>query len=831
MARREKIVYQSDIDPMATELADVRRIADNAVVRTINTTWQDLRALKNNSTLVPGQKYRITDYATSTRRSDTQSAGHPFDIIVTAVSASELAAEASAAPRSGNSYFANADLGKWRLWYSLENDTNRFDWATSDGKGVVYRMIDEFGNDCPYDFKNIQFAKPLDSTTVYCYTFDGGWNQQGARRAVDFSLDGSGNFIFGNKIAPYSVEVTSSYYMQQKLNAIVFLGYNVEQNTFAEDCRDMLFGQKTVSSANVKWNKFGNACHDNNFGSLFVWNTVGANVTECTYTYTSSTPQSDVSSPIYWCHSNTIGDSCNNITLTRSCRGNSFGALNTGINLATGCASNEFGASCAYLDIGRQSVHNAFAPGCAGADGAPVVIPANTENRSFVKTQGADGPLAKVAVTGSYNDLSDKPVIDVSLLAEVPWAELKALRDGGGLKPGRQYRITDYVATVANDENAQSANHQYDIIVTADSANKLNEHARAIRHAGDTYFEGCNLAAWDVWYCIDNDSNRFAWADATNGKGVVYRLVDEWHNDVPYDFKGIQFKAYGRSDNKWYFTFSDSSVASPIDDSLAFGGSAGNLIVGMNPNGDSKSLPQIVADGDFRNNTIKSNCRNLTFGAGCSDNVLDSGCANNIFGAGCIGNMLGMLCTNNTFGDRCESILLHAENQDNVIGADCYGCTFGARGSELSIGDNSAYICFGSNCYFSSLGTECQSITIGDDGVSITIGNECVNITTGHGVEDIDIGQSCSNISIGDACSSVKFGPINGSPKSYCQNINVGAKVLGCYITPTSTTSAASPYQNIEVKAGVSNKNISDPNVGQTFLTAYKPANSQEISL
>ena len=24
------------------------------------------------------------------------------------------------------------------------------------GKGVVYRLIDEFGNDCPYDFKNIQ---------------------------------------------------------------------------------------------------------------------------------------------------------------------------------------------------------------------------------------------------------------------------------------------------------------------------------------------------------------------------------------------------------------------------------------------------------------------------------------------------------------------------------------------------------------------------------------------------------------------------------------------------------------------------------------------------
>lgn len=45
--------------------------------------------------------------------------------------------------------------------------------------GVIYRMIDEFGNDCPYDFKNIKFLNsknntiPVDLTTKYSYTFDG----------------------------------------------------------------------------------------------------------------------------------------------------------------------------------------------------------------------------------------------------------------------------------------------------------------------------------------------------------------------------------------------------------------------------------------------------------------------------------------------------------------------------------------------------------------------------------------------------------------------------------------------------------------------------------
>ena len=123
------------------------------------------------------------------------------------------------------------------------------------------------------------------------------------------------------------------------------------------------------------------------------------------------------------------------------------------------------------------------------------------------------------------------------------------------------------------------------------------------------YFQNSNLSAWKVWYCLDNDTSRFAWADDTSeqqirdyeedvwfvrdpskdyfdgkfawfnsdvevliytdtpnpkvggiiyddhnqlytgnlitaikgfGRGVIYRLIDEWGNDCPYDFKNIQ---------------------------------------------------------------------------------------------------------------------------------------------------------------------------------------------------------------------------------------------------------------------------------------------------
>ena len=62
----------------------------------------------------------------------------------------------------------------------------------------------------------------------------------------------------------------------------------------------------------------------------------------------------------------------------------------------------------------------------------------------------------------------------------------------------------------------------------ADDDHALNEHARAAVHDGDTYFANCNLAAWDVWYCISNDITRFDWADAEHGKGVIYHLIDEF---------------------------------------------------------------------------------------------------------------------------------------------------------------------------------------------------------------------------------------------------------------------------------------------------------------
>lgn len=105
------------------------------------------------------------------------------------------------------------------------------------------------------------------------------------------------------------------------------------------------------------------------------------------------------------------------------------------------------------------------------------------------------GNLSDGTNSVSVADIATKNYVDNKPnLIKITWSELKALRDNSQLIPGRFYRITDYECTTSQ-ANTQSAGHVFDIIVRADSENKLNEEASAIQHEGDNYFANCDLQA------------------------------------------------------------------------------------------------------------------------------------------------------------------------------------------------------------------------------------------------------------------------------------------------------------------------------------------------
>ena len=144
----------------------------------VSITYSELVALKNSNSLVAGTRYRITDYV-PTFKSGVKSGGHQFDIILTAESSSLLNSKAQAAQHEGDEYFSGCRLHDWEIWYDIENDTSKYQFANTGGKGYIYRMIDEYGNDVPWDFKNVMFGFsnsdneviPEEKGTVYFYTF------------------------------------------------------------------------------------------------------------------------------------------------------------------------------------------------------------------------------------------------------------------------------------------------------------------------------------------------------------------------------------------------------------------------------------------------------------------------------------------------------------------------------------------------------------------------------------------------------------------------------------------------------------------------------------
>lgn len=55
-------------------------------------------------------------------------------------------------------YFSGSNLAAWQIKYSLDNHVDMYQIPTLEiGKGTIYYMKDEFGNEAPYDFKNILF--------------------------------------------------------------------------------------------------------------------------------------------------------------------------------------------------------------------------------------------------------------------------------------------------------------------------------------------------------------------------------------------------------------------------------------------------------------------------------------------------------------------------------------------------------------------------------------------------------------------------------------------------------------------------------------------------
>ena len=228
-------------------------------------TYNELFDLVSKNQLVAGATYRITDYEAlvdpyngSVYEEITTNNICKFDILVKAINSNTLSEDADvcAAQRGGP---AHADVTKWKVKYSLFCDKKYYSWAndkfstSSHGsfflyerntnywtfvnagtykytkpfpkendylyndtsltsqydvlegrywmRGIVFHMVDERGNEAPYDFKNIKLARYLFSSVSSSSSF--------VNKGYALCKDNSGNYHPSNLS---SSNLTKSYY-------------------------------------------------------------------------------------------------------------------------------------------------------------------------------------------------------------------------------------------------------------------------------------------------------------------------------------------------------------------------------------------------------------------------------------------------------------------------------------------------------------------------------------------------------------------------------------------------------------------------------------------
>ena len=424
----------------------------------------------------------------------------------------------------------------------------------------------------------------------------------------------------------------------------------------------------------------------------------------------------------------------------------------------------------------------------------------------------------------------------LNLVISTTYSELKTLRDNNNLTPGVFYRIVDYTTTVANDSEARSAGHLFDIVVLAISSNVLSEEALAVKSIRDTdgYFSNANLSAWKIWYCLDNDIYRFTWADIQLGTGVIYRMIDEWGNDCPYDFKNVQFKRYIVSDDSangelehlngtyiginaemhgliiedvddytWAYTFSlgDRTQNSLIDMSMigfnspdigsgyGFKGYYGNNII--RPCSCSQAIDDIECSAFCLNNivwfsnnnryrsisgtTIEAECCNMTL----SGNGTKIGYDNQsiIMGDACFQNIIESGCCLITFGQYCNNM---------QFGQNCYDMQFGQGCHRMQFGQNCWYMQFGQDCRWLTFGQYCHNMQFGQNCWYMQFGQGCYNMQFGQNCYDMQFGQYCNNMQFGQNVRSIIFDNNiynieipNNEDSSYIQNAHIFNGVHG----------------------------------------------------
>ena len=410
----------------------------------VEKTWAELKALRDEAGLSSGTYYRITDYVATTTQENTRSAGHPFDIIVVATGADALSEDAIAILHEGDTYFsgAGARLEAWSLKYCLDNSP-RFAWADSEnGKGVIWWMRDEWGNEAPYDFKNIQFKRY--QITGFGQNFKG---NQDVQSVLLYDPDNNPlcygtKDIYGNEV-PGSTE-----HSEEWVWVYTFTGIDRSSSLDVPEFFDMSTYQKrlsdeTIQSAvddgcgldtesnvrnNVIMPSFAEYMEDDEY---YQGRTVLNDIVFYGVFYDNGYDEYQVPS----CYGNRFGVNCHDCTFGNSCYNNTFGNYFQNNTFGNGCQNNTFGNSCGGNTFGNGCYSNTFGNGCSSNTfGNNFQYGTVFEGVTYVNVPGSNSPTKYCTILAGTSGTNGNNKLTISFIVNKSYPQFAGKNTAGALK-------------------------------------------------------------------------------------------------------------------------------------------------------------------------------------------------------------------------------------------------------------------------------------------------------------------------------------------------------------------------------------------------------------
>ena len=327
----------------------------------VNVTYDELVTLRDNSQLVPGQKYRMTDYETMTSIVGTQSAGHPFDLILTALDVNILDENCSAiySIRDTEGYFSKNKLESWTIKYCLDNDSSRFVWAVNPGNFLNVLIADLGGT---FQCNSLNTTVNVNDVTYHSWVI---------------SLEGRVLTLLTESAIPSIGDIVYYYIEEYDLMLSIGVSQGITQSTekgkgviyrlidehFNDvhyDFKNIMYTRKVTDGTYDPENgvdtfvyTFNEIDEDGIYHDSTVWGTLHSNHNIIEFSKSLS--------------NNIFFGYCYNNSISTNSSGNTFDRYCTDNNLGQYAVNNTFGYSITYIKAGDYFTYNTIKNYCSNS--------------------------------------------------------------------------------------------------------------------------------------------------------------------------------------------------------------------------------------------------------------------------------------------------------------------------------------------------------------------------------------------------------------------------------------------------------------------------------